>query len=156
DRVLAGPQQRNRAIDAAAHRHGHTARPRLGAEALRERVGKRVPRELVTADGRGLEQAQPVERALETFGLRADDLLSLDGQTHKRPTPVACRISDDLDHQAQASGETGGAKSPRLVSSLPMRRGPGRTSTSQVGAASSVGASLWSNDSSLSLGVGST
>ena len=67
DRVLAGAQQRDRAVDAAAHRHGDAAGSRLGAKDLRERVCERVHRELVAADRRRLEQRQARERPLEPF-----------------------------------------------------------------------------------------
>ena len=103
-------------------------RPGFGSarKTCAERVRERVDRELVAADGGRLEQRQAVERPLQPLGLGADDPVSLDGQPHERPAPVTRGISDDLDHRSRLAileRRNGGPKSPRLVSSLPMRRG---------------------------------
>ena len=68
---VAGAQQRDRAVDAAAHRHGDAAGLGSARKTCAERVRERVHGELVTADGRRLEQRQALERPLEPFGLRA-------------------------------------------------------------------------------------
>src|SRR5436190_630246 len=65
DRARPGAEQRNRAVDAAAHRDGHATRIRRGREGRSERVRERVDRELVAADRRGFEQGQALERAVE-------------------------------------------------------------------------------------------
>ena len=57
-----GAQQRDGAVDAAAHRDGDALGMRLRAEDLRERVRERVDGQRLAADRRSLEQRQPVER----------------------------------------------------------------------------------------------
>src|SRR5262249_6920296 len=77
-RVPGLAQKRDRAVDAAAHRDRDATRLRRGAEDRPDRVRKRVERELVTADGGGLEQRQALERALEPLRVRARDSLAVD------------------------------------------------------------------------------
>ena len=62
DRLRARAEERDRAVDAAAHRDRDALRVGLGAEHLPERVRERVDRELVAADRGCLEQGQTFER----------------------------------------------------------------------------------------------
>ena len=79
-----GPQQRDGAVDAAAHRDRDALRMRVGAEDLRECVRERVDRERLAADGRSLEQRQSLEPALEPGSVRRDDAIAVDREPHER------------------------------------------------------------------------
>ena len=56
DRVRAGAEKRDRAVDSAAHRDRHAPGRRRGAEDGRDRVRERVDGERLAADGRRPEQ----------------------------------------------------------------------------------------------------
>src|SRR5262249_35828883 len=58
DRVASGAQQRDRAVDASAHRDGNAARAGLGAEDGTERVREGVDGERLAADRSRLEQRE--------------------------------------------------------------------------------------------------
>ena len=127
DRVGPGAQQRDRAVDAAAHRDGDAARraarrgrpARARSRARPRRASRRRPRPPRAASARASGRSSPSRVGARRSGRRRP-------QPDERPAPVARRVSDDLDHRGQASVPTrnGGTESPRSISSLPMRRGP--------------------------------
>ena len=98
DRVWQRPQQRDRAVHAAAHRHGDSARRRRGPEHRPERVRERVHSERLSADGRRLEQGQPCDVALETGRVPLDDPVAVDAQPDCGPLAVAARVSEAFRH----------------------------------------------------------
>ena len=106
DRLRPGPQQRDGAVDAAAHRDRDPARVGLGAEDLRERVRERVGGERLPGDGGGLEQRQAGERPLEPGRVGLDDPVAVDDEPHERELLAPRGISEDLDHAGQASGSS--------------------------------------------------
>ena len=126
DRVRAGPEERDGAIDPAAHRDGGPARRRCGAEDRPERGRERVGGERLARHGRRLEQRKPFERPLEAGRIRLDDAITLHREPHERPLAVAGRVSGDLDHPPRLAPKKKPhrCRCPRAV----------RTWTCQVGA----------------------
>ena len=98
DRLRPGAQQRDGAVDAAAHRDGDPFRIRRGGEDLGERVRERVGGERLARHGRGLEQRQPGERPREPGRVRVDDPVAVDREPHECELGPTRRVSDDLDH----------------------------------------------------------
>ena len=95
DRVRQRAQQRDRAVDAAAHRDRDASGRRLGAEDRPERVRERVDRERLAADRRRLEQRQARDIALEPGRVGLDDPVAVHYQPHGRPVAVAARVSEE-------------------------------------------------------------
>jgi hypothetical protein len=116
DRVRAGPQQCDGAVDAAAHRDRDALRVARRAEDRADRVREPVDGELVAADRRRFQQGQALERALEPIGVGADDAIPLDAETDEAPLGSPGGVSDDLDHGAKLAGEHMGPH-PRAVMS---------------------------------------
>ena len=119
DRLRPRPQQRDRAVDAAAHRDRDPARVGLGTEDLAERVRERVGGEGLTRDRGGLEQREPVERALEPGRVGGDDPVAVDREPHERELFAACGVSEHLEHVVQPSG--GSVDSPRSTLCVALR-----------------------------------
>ncbi len=98
DRLRAGAEERDGAVDAAAHRYGDAVRIGRRPEDRAERVRERVHGELVAADGGRLQQRQTGERPIEPLGVGTDDAVAVDGEPHQPPLAAARGISDDFDH----------------------------------------------------------
>ena len=78
ERVPSRAQERDRAVDAAAHRDCDALGMRLRAKDLRERIRERVDGERLAADGRSLEQRQSLDVAREPRRVGGDDAVALD------------------------------------------------------------------------------
>ncbi len=63
-------EERDGAVDAAAHRHGDALRARPGGDRGAERVVERVERERLAWDGCGLEQVEALDLAAESLRAR--------------------------------------------------------------------------------------
>ena len=98
DGVRQRAQERDRAVDAAAHRHGGPTGARPGTEDRPERVRECIGGERLARHGRGLEQRQTCQRPRETFRVRLDDPIAVDEQPDRGPLAVARRVSERLDH----------------------------------------------------------
>jgi hypothetical protein len=103
DGVRQGLEQRNGAVDTAAHRNrdppGRTWRPKDGPD----RVGKGVNSERLAPDRRSLEQRQSNERPIEPRSISLDNALSIEPKPHERKLSATRRISNELQHRTQAS-----------------------------------------------------
>ena len=106
DRVRQRAQERDRAVDAAAHRHRRPARLRLGAEDRPERIGERVDRERLAGDRRGLEQRQAGERPVEPRCVRLDDAVAVDEEPNRSPLAVAGGVSECFHVHARTRYQT--------------------------------------------------
>ena len=98
-----GAEQRDRAVDAAAHRDGGA--PGIGA-ARRRRARSRWRARRWRASpghGRGLEQRQPGEVALEPGRVGGDDPLPVDAQPDGGPLAVTRGIAEELLHAASVA-----------------------------------------------------
>ena len=139
ERVRPGAQERDRAVDAAAHRDGDAFGMRLGAEDLRERVRERVDGERLAADRRGLEQRQPRERRARARRVGVDDAVAVDRRAGRARTRPARGVSDDLDHAGQRSATVKGPLSgPGTLHPAVSFSCAGANLASQVGALPSV------------------
>ena len=98
DGVRPRAQERDRGVDAAAHRHRDAAGGGRCAEDRAERVRQRVDRERLAADRRGLEERQAPQVAIETLGVGIDDPLAVHTQADECPAPVARRVTAYLVH----------------------------------------------------------
>ena len=105
DRVRAGLQQGDGAVDAAAHRDGDAALVGGRAKRRRERVRKRVGCEQLPADRRRLEQGQTAQVTVEARRLGVDDQVVLDPQAHERPVLTPRRVAVEL-HRGQGTPGT--------------------------------------------------
>ena len=98
DRVRPGAEERDRAVDAAAHRHGHPPECARSAEHRPDRVRERVHHERLAADRRRLEERQACDVALEPGPVRLDDPVAVDEQAHGCPLAAAARVSEHFAH----------------------------------------------------------
>ena len=91
-----GPEQGDRAVDAAAHRHRDA--PRLGRrpEDLTECGGERLDCERLAVHRRRFEQRQPADVTVEPGRVGGDDSLAVDREARGGPLAAACRVSEDL------------------------------------------------------------
>ena len=99
DRVRRGAQERDCAVDAAAHRNRDPARTAGGREDRCDRVGERVGGERLAGDAGGLEQGQAVERPLEAGSVGLDDPVAVDEKPDRRVVVVPRGIADQLDER---------------------------------------------------------
>ena len=107
DRARAGAQERDCAVDAAAHRDCDPPGVGLRDEDLPERGRERLDGERIAPDGRGLEQAQAGQGPVEPVGVRAHDALAVDCEPHGRPVAVLRRVSEDvMSHPLRLAGPT--------------------------------------------------
>src|SRR5579885_355150 len=155
DRLRPGLEQRDRAVDAAAHADGHALGVGRRAERRAERVRERVDREHLAPDRRGLEQRQPAQVVREPVRVGVDDSLAVDAEPDVRPILAARRVTEQLAHRSSVA----------LAPTVPFeRRAPTPPScrarvklASQVGAVRAACARrLRPDPGSLSRGVGST
>ena len=126
DRVRPGPQQRDGAVDAAAHRDGRAVRIGRRGDHRPDRVRERVGRERLAGHGGSLEQRQPDEVALEPGRVGGDDPLPVDAQPDGGPVAVARRIAEELAHAASvppllSPGQSGERAAARRRPDLPCR-----------------------------------
>src|SRR6266540_99409 len=124
DRVRAGAEQRDRAVDPAAHRDGDARGRGLRPEDRPESARKRVDGKRLASHGRGLEQRQPLQVALEPVGISVDDSLAVGPEPDEGPLASARRITRYFDHVGEASNAYG--RSPRLTGAHPGWDLPGR------------------------------
>ena len=98
DRSRARAQQRDRAVDAAAHRDrdapGRGSRAKHGSDRVRQRVGG----QRLATDGGRLEKGEPNEGPLEPRRVGLDDALAVDREPDERELARAGGVSEDLDH----------------------------------------------------------
>ena len=113
-RVLAGAEEGDGAVDAAAHRDRDTSGIGVGAEDPRERVRDGVDGERLSADRRRFEQREPVERTIDPRSVRRDDAVALDLETDERELGAARAVTDDLDHAGQPSARGWTRDPPRV------------------------------------------
>ena len=104
DGVRQRAQQRDRAVDSAAHRHGDASGCWRRAEDRPERVRERVDRERLAADRRRLEQRQARDVALEPRRVGLDDPVAVHEQADGGPLAVPAGVSEDLVHWHGADG----------------------------------------------------
>ena len=103
DRLRPRAEQRDGAVDAAAHCDRDPARVRLGPEDRSERVRERVGGERLPGDGGRLEQRQARQRALEARRVGGDDPVAVDREPHERELLAAGGVSEHLEHATQRS-----------------------------------------------------
>jgi hypothetical protein len=99
-------EERNRAVDAAAHRHGDAARARPRGDRGAEGVVERVERERLAGDGGRLEQPEARHVAAErlraaTLAAGGDDLPLRDREGDPGEVAVACGVADQLSRGHQ-------------------------------------------------------
>ena len=105
DRVASGAQQRNRAVDAAAHRHCHPRLGRSSAEGRPDRRRQRLDGELVPVDRGSLEQRQAGEVLGEPVRVGLGDLLTAHAEAHGGPVAVPGGVPEELGHALRLAGE---------------------------------------------------
>ena len=96
DRIRRRAQERDCAVDAAAHRHRDPPGLARRSERRRNRVRERIRCERLTWHGGGLEQRQPLKWASEPRRIGFDDPIAVDDQTHERIRVAAGGVSDQL------------------------------------------------------------
>ncbi len=106
DRVRSRAQERDSAVDAAAHRDGDSAGAAARGEHRRNRVGERVGGERLAGHRGGLEQGQADERPLEARSVGGDDSVVVDEQLNGRVVGAAGGVSDQLEprHSLRLAG----------------------------------------------------
>ncbi len=112
DRALAGREQRDRAVHAAAHRDGGPRRVGRRAHRGPDRVRERIGGERLPAHRRRLEQRQADEVALDPGRVGPDDPLPVDLEPNGGPLAPARGISEELDHAASVASRLPSAAKP--------------------------------------------
>ena len=107
DRLGQCPQQRDGAVDAAAHRHGRAPRARRRPEDRPDRVRERVDCERLAAHRGGLEQGQACKPSVELGRVGFDDVVAVDQQPYSRPLAAARRVAEDLEHAGTVDEDRG-------------------------------------------------
>ena len=138
DRLGAGGEECDRAVDAAAHRDRHEALGRRGADGRADRVRERVDRERLAGHCGRLEERESGERTRDPRCVGRDDHVVLHGEPYERPLPAARRVSDELDHRI-------------TVAASPPAHEPLENPANQVGALSAPDASRDRNRTSAPL-----
>ena len=110
----ARAQQRDGAVDAAAHRDRDALRVGRRSHRRRERVRERVDRQRLAADRRRLEERQPAQVLREAVGVGVDDAVAVDAQPDRRPLRAACGIAEEL-HALRVEWCSEAADLPRPV-----------------------------------------
>ena len=108
--VVACAQQRDRAVDAAAHRDRDARGARSSSKHRTERRRQRLDDELLAVHGRSLEHRQPGEVFREPVRIRIDDAIPAHTKSHGGPVAVAGGVAEELGH------------APRLENACAMRR----------------------------------
>ena len=103
DRGLSYCEQRDRTVDAAAHRHRGAAGVGRTADGAADRVRERVDGKRLAADRRRLEQRQARELAVEPGRIGADDPRAVDPQPDRRPLALTRGVSKELNHVARVA-----------------------------------------------------
>jgi hypothetical protein len=124
DRGGAGAEQRDGAVDAAAHRDGDAPRHRVRPDFGRNRVRERVGGERLARHRRGLEQRQALERPRQPRCVGSDDPVTVHRQPHEGELGSARRVPDELDHRSRLAA--------RPLSPPDPRRRPTPTAGAQV------------------------
>ena len=70
-----------------------------------DRVRERVDRERLAAHGRGLEQRQARELAIEAACVRTDDPLLIDLKSDRCPPPVTGGVAEEIKHSVRVALE---------------------------------------------------
>ncbi len=96
DGLRPGAQERDCAVDAAAHRDGDPARDRPGLEGRGERVREGVGRQRLPRDRRCLEQRQPGEVAGEAARVGLHDAVAVHDEPDGGVVGTAGGVSDQL------------------------------------------------------------
>ena len=92
-----GAEQRDGAVDAAAHRHGDASGRGRRVKDLGERVRDGVRSKRLAWDGGGLEQAEPGERPRHAGRVRLDDAVAVDDEPRECPLAAARGVADDFE-----------------------------------------------------------
>ena len=96
DRIRSRAEQRDRTVDAPAHRDHGTAGSRDGPKDLSQCRCERLDRERLAGHRSRLQQCQPDERTVEAGRVCSSDAVSVDAETHGGPIAVPRRVADDL------------------------------------------------------------
>ena len=103
DGSVPGSQQRDRAVDSAAHRDRCPLRARAGPDRRPDRVGQGIRRERLAPDGCRLEQGQPDEVAVEPGRIGGDDPLPVHLEPNRSPLLATRRVSEKLAHRVSVA-----------------------------------------------------
>ena len=87
--MLARLQERDRAVDAAAHRDRDSPWIGSGTHRRPERVRERVDRQRLAADRSRLEQRQAAQVLGDAGRICVDDPVAVDAQAHEREVVAA-------------------------------------------------------------------
>ena len=123
DRLRPGAEQRDGAVDAAAHRNRDPAGIGRGGEDLGERVRERVGSERLAGDRGRLEQRQAGERPRQSRRVGFDDPVAVDGEPHECKLGSARGVSEDLDHARSLAANGQSARPPKAASRVFARSG---------------------------------
>jgi len=103
DGVRQGLEQRNGAVDTAAHSNGNATGRTRSPKHRPDRIRERINSECLPTNGSSLEQSQPNKRTLQARSISLDDALTVERKAHERKVSTPSRISNELQHRTQAS-----------------------------------------------------
>ena len=117
DCIRQRPEERDCAVDTAAHRNGNaTGHPR-SAKNRPDCIGERISGERLPTNGSSLEQSQPNERTIEPGSISLNNALAIKDKPHERKIGTTRRITNELNHELRlaaipASAGCAGARHP--------------------------------------------
>jgi hypothetical protein len=117
DRIRQRLQQRDCAVDTAAHRNGNTAGHPRSAKNRPDRVGERIDRKRLPTNGSSLEQSQSNERTIKPGSISLNNAFAVELKPNKREFVTARRITNQFNHELRlaaiaASAGFAGARYP--------------------------------------------
>ena len=122
DRVRGGAEERDRAVDPAAHRYRDASRRGRRGEHGRDRVRERIGGERLAGHGRRLEQREAGQRLLETRRVRLDDDVVLDDQPNGGVVLAARGVADQFEQRHAVRLAADSIISRPLVSTVKQHR----------------------------------
>jgi hypothetical protein len=118
DRIGQRLEQRDSAVDTAAHRNRNpTDRPRSPKDRP-DRVSERVDSKRLPTNGSSLEQSQPNKRTIKPRSISLNNALAVERKPHKSEFGTTSRITNELNHKLRlaaipASAGFAGARHPQ-------------------------------------------
>jgi hypothetical protein len=117
DRIRQRLEQRDCAVDTAAHRNGNAPGHPRGTKNGPDRVSERIDCERLPTNGSSLQQSQANKRTIEPESLRLDNAFAVNLKPNKREFVTTRRVTNELNHELRlaamsASAGFAGARHP--------------------------------------------
>jgi hypothetical protein len=118
DRIRQRLEQRDCAVDTAAHRNGNATGHPGSAKNRPDRVGERINSERLPTNRSSLEQSQSNKRTIKPGSINLNNALAIKNEPHESELRTTRRITNELNHKLRlaaisASAGSAGARHQR-------------------------------------------